>query len=118
MTMIIQISGIPTWNGQFDVDANYTKLENLDWFGWIIHMLQGEEIVIRCVKRDDRMTKKLIIQVVVSDEEMRTIRRAAAVEGGRIGASISLSTYCRDAIMRRVRTETDSDSKERITWLH
>lgn len=53
------------------------------------------------------MTKKLIIQVVVSDEEMRTIRRAAAVEGGRIGASISLSTYCRDAIMRRVRNETD-----------
>ncbi len=58
------------------------------------------------------MTKKLIIQVVVSDEEMRTIRRAAAIEGGRMGASISLSTYCRDAIMRRVRNETDSDNKE------
>lgn len=53
------------------------------------------------------MTKKMIIQVVVSDEEMRTIKRAAAVEGGRIGTSISLSTYCRDAIMTRVRDETD-----------
>lgn len=53
------------------------------------------------------MTKRMILQVVVSDEEMRTIKRAAAIEGGRIGASISLSTYCRDAIMRRVREETD-----------
>lgn len=55
MTMLIRISGIPTWNGTFDVDDNYTKLEQLDWFGWIIHMLQGEEISIKCVRRDDRM---------------------------------------------------------------